>query len=89
VNEHRIVYRLDQALKQLFTAIQVGAALFQGFEQFIDRRAQLFEGFGLTLEYDPSGGSGLEGQSPDLFRELADGALLPPIPNDEHTDAHG
>jgi hypothetical protein len=83
-----MVYRLDQALKQLLAALQVGAALFEILEQLVDRRAQLLQRLRLTLESDAAGGPGFERDPPDLLGELADGPLLAPIPNHEHTDAH-
>ena len=43
MNQHGIVHRLDQALKQLFPTLQGGAALLEIFQQLVDRGAQLFQ----------------------------------------------
>ena len=47
VNQHGVVHRLDQALKQLLAVVQARAALLEILQQFIDRGTQLPERAGL------------------------------------------
>ena len=76
MNQHGIVHRLDQALKQLFPTLQCGTALLEIFQQFVDCRAQLLQRLGFAFEPDAAGGAGLEGQATDLLGEFDDGTLL-------------
>ncbi len=89
VNQHRIVHRLDQALKQLLAVVQPRAALLEILEQLIDRGAQLPERLGFAFEPDAPRCTRFAGEPPDLLGEFVDGALLAPLPCEEHTDAHG
>ncbi len=89
MHQNGIVHRLHQALKQLLAAAQIRTALFEIFEQFVDRDAQLFQRLRVVRQTDAPRGPSLEGQAPNLFGKIVDGALLAPFPNDEHAQAHG
>ena len=89
VNEHGVVYRFHQALKQLLAAEEVGAAPLQVFEQFIDRRAQLLQRLRFALQADSAGRAGFEGEPPDLCGEFIDRVFLTPLPNEKRSCAHG
>jgi hypothetical protein len=89
VDQHRVMHRLDQALKQLLAALQVGAPLFEIIQQLVDRSAQLFQRLGFALEPDSTGGAGFERQTADLLGKIADRTPLAPVPKREDAHAYG
>ncbi len=72
VDQNGVVNRLDQALKQLFAVGEVGAALLQVLQQFIDRGTQLPQRLRCALESETARGAWFEREAPDLFRKLAE-----------------
>ena len=87
VNQHGVVHRLDQALKELLAVLQAGAALVEIFQQFVDRGAQLPER-AAALELDAAHGARLARELHDLLGKVADGALLAAFADEEHTHTH-
>jgi len=88
MHEHGIVHGFNQTLKQLFTILQLRAALLEIFEQFIDRRAQLAQRARLRTRREPARGAAFVDEKLNLAREIIDRARLAPLPNEKHDDAH-
>ena len=90
MNEHRVVHRLDQALKQLLAVLQPRAALLEIFQQFVDRGTRAAPSASGLPSSPMRPAAPASRVSCDIWlRKFADGALLAPLPDEEHTDAHG
>ena len=87
VHEHRVMDRFDQTLEQLLAIVQARAALFEVFQQLVDRGAQLAKRLGFPLEPDASRGSDFARKLPHLRGEFVDGLGLAALPRNEHGQA--
>jgi len=80
VNQNRFVHRFHEALEELLAFVQANTAMFQAFQQFVDRQPKIADRVPPAVQTNPSGTVRVAGQPPDLLRQIIDGTILTLLP---------